>query len=254
MELSVALGPTASDFQAELHAIYVCATHLSRVGTSGQHLSIYSDSQASIKALANPLCTSQTVLDWKNVLNELGRSNTINLIWIPGHSDLQGNEEADRLANIGSATTIDDTTPPLCLGVFYSNQIIDTWINNRISGNWNIQPGLALSKRFINTKTHNKVMNWNRLSIKQFIGYLTGHHVTKEYLCRIGVSTDNSCRLCSSHIESSEHILCNCPGLDSLRFLCLGKPILYDIDIKSATAKNLLRFIKKAEERLGPLS
>lgn len=250
-EISVSLGPTASVFQAELHAISVCAANLLQRRLTGQHVRIYSDSQAGIKALANPRCNSQTVLDCKHNLNQLGLHNTITIYWIPGHSNHRGNEEADRLANVGSATHFDDPTPVLKLGAFYAENKIDEWIHQLEDDLWDKQTGLRLSKRLINVDLHCKAINCNRSSIRQFIGYLTGHHVTRDYLFKIGRGTDQGCRICESDIETTEHLLLNCPGLDYIRFIVLGSHKLTDRDIRSAQCKDLVRFINRVEKRLN---
>lgn len=250
-ELSVALGMTASVFQAELHAITVCADHLLQLGVVDRHLRIYTDSQAGVNALANPRCTSQTVLDCKNTLNQLGIYNDITIYWIPGHSNLKGNEEADRLANIGSATPLNDPTPVLKLGAFHAESVIDHWVQELELDLWTNQNGLRLSKRLINVNVHRKAIDCNRNSIRQLIGYLTGHHVTKEYLCRIGKGTDPSCRICGGHNETTEHLLLDCPGLDHTRFVLLGNSKPSDQDIRSTKCMDLVRFINRVEKRLG---
>lgn len=40
----------------------------------------------------------------KEYLNSLGQSNQINLVWVPGHSGMEGNEKAVRLAITDSET------------------------------------------------------------------------------------------------------------------------------------------------------
>lgn len=244
-EISIALGYTASVFQTELHAITVCTANLIHRGTAGQRISIYSDSQAAIKAVANARCNSWTVLDCKNNLNELGRLNEVKLIWIPGHSNLAGNEEADRLANIGSASN--PTEPIVKMGYFYASNIIDEWITHLERTHWHDQSGLRQSKLFINFKLHCKVLNWNRSAVRLFIGYITGHHITRAYLARIGAHHDPTCRLCEISDETTEHLLLNCPRLDSIRFSLLGKPLLRPEDIKTIPCKDLLSFIRKIE-------
>lgn len=248
-EISIALGHTPSVFQTELHAISVCAANLAHRGTTGQQISIYSDSQAAIKAVGNPRCNSWAVLDCKNNLNELGRLNEVKLIWIPGHSNLAGNEEADRLANIGSASN--PTGPVPKLGTFYAANIIDEWINYLEDTHWHDQSGLRQSKLFINKKLHCKVLNWNRSAVRQFIGYMTGHHTTRSYLARIGANFDPTCRLCESHDETTEHLLLECTRLDRIRFSLLGKPRLLPEDIQSTSCKDLLSFTKKIEVLLN---
>ena len=49
-------------------------------------------------AIKSDAVTSRIVLECKNVLEELiHRGNTVKLVWVPGHSGIQGNDEADRL-------------------------------------------------------------------------------------------------------------------------------------------------------------
>ncbi len=62
---------------------------------------IYSDSQSVLRSL-----TKKFILDCHTALNELGRTNKIKIIWIPGHEGYQGKERADFLAKEGSSKQI----------------------------------------------------------------------------------------------------------------------------------------------------
>ncbi|KAJ8912451.1 hypothetical protein NQ315_002817, partial [Exocentrus adspersus] len=55
------------------------------------------DSQAALHALKSLRITSQVVLECTNSLAELGQRNKVRLVWVPGHSGVAGNEEADVL-------------------------------------------------------------------------------------------------------------------------------------------------------------
>ena len=62
---------------------------------------IYSDSQATIKALMNPRKqSSQTII--KDILDEIDHlllyGMTFSISWIPGHQEIQGNKKADEAA------------------------------------------------------------------------------------------------------------------------------------------------------------
>ncbi|KAJ8981298.1 hypothetical protein NQ317_004034 [Molorchus minor] len=46
---------------------------------------------------------SRLVLECKKTLNDLASRNKVILTWVPGHTGVWGNEEADRLAREGSA-------------------------------------------------------------------------------------------------------------------------------------------------------
>uniref|UniRef100_UPI002FDBDCFB RNase H family protein n=1 Tax=Streptomyces sp. IBSBF 2390 TaxID=2903533 RepID=UPI002FDBDCFB len=60
------------------------------------------DSQAAIKALSSVRITSSLVKDCKSVLNNLGGLCDLTIMWVPGHTYIQGNEDADLLARQGS--------------------------------------------------------------------------------------------------------------------------------------------------------
>ncbi|KAJ8952299.1 hypothetical protein NQ318_007467 [Aromia moschata] len=45
---------------------------------------------------------SRLFLDCKKILNDLASCNRVILTWVLGHSGVPGNEEADRLARVGS--------------------------------------------------------------------------------------------------------------------------------------------------------
>lgn len=249
-EISISLEPHTSVFQSELYAITVCAKNLIEKGTHSRSIFIYSDSQAAIKAVWNPSCSSRTVLECKDKLNQLGLTNSVNLTWIPGHSNLEGNEHADRLANVGSAVPRNNDTITLPLGWAHVVGSIDNWISELKLAFWREQPGLRQSRSLINLNLHKKLPMDNRRQLRLFIGYLTGQHKTMEYLHRIGVSSTPTCRLCSSDNETTEHILLLCPRLDLVRFQIFGKPTLVADDIKNTPTRIILSFLNKAEALL----
>jgi len=47
----------------------------------------------------NPKIVSRQVWECAQGLNELAKVNFVNLIWVPGHSGILGNEKADYLAS-----------------------------------------------------------------------------------------------------------------------------------------------------------
>jgi ribonuclease HI len=68
---------------------------------SAQPTKYYTDDHA-IKALGKHQITSKLVWDCHQSLTQLARHNRVQLIWVPGHEGIVGNETADRLARTGS--------------------------------------------------------------------------------------------------------------------------------------------------------
>ncbi|KAJ8975490.1 hypothetical protein NQ317_012212 [Molorchus minor] len=69
----------------------------------GRTIQICSDSRAALLAIESSKVKSRVVLECKKALNDLASRNKVILTWDPGHSGIQENEKADRLAREGSA-------------------------------------------------------------------------------------------------------------------------------------------------------
>ena len=96
------LGAHSTVFQAETAAIYQAASHLHNNDTTNQNIFIFCDSQAALLAIDSAKLRHRTTQETVGVLNSLGESNNLSLLWIPAHSDYEGNERADTLAKKGS--------------------------------------------------------------------------------------------------------------------------------------------------------
>ena len=92
----------SSIYQAEAKAIEVAALTLLNSNIMNKEINIYSDSQSVLKSLTKKNITNQFILNCHTALNELGKTNKIEVIWIRGHAGYQGNETADFLAKEGS--------------------------------------------------------------------------------------------------------------------------------------------------------
>jgi len=64
-------------------------------------VSIYSDSQAALKAF-QAVRTSPLVQQCQTALNDISTWHVVGLYWVPGHAVVRGNEITDELARDGS--------------------------------------------------------------------------------------------------------------------------------------------------------
>jgi len=85
---------------------------------TGELINIYSDSQSTLKALDNPKIVPRQVWECVHGLNELAKVNFVNLIWVPGHSGILGNEKADYSASTDGSESFIGPEP--ILSILYS--------------------------------------------------------------------------------------------------------------------------------------
>ena len=85
-------------FQAEIYAIKACIMGNTEKGNTGRNIYILSDSQAAIKALDSFHINSKLCWDCHQCLVRRTECNMIQLVSVPGHMGIDGNEIADELA------------------------------------------------------------------------------------------------------------------------------------------------------------
>jgi len=111
---------------------------------------IFSDSQAALRALDSYTTNSKTISECRKSLNEMATHLRINLIWVPGHRNFEGNCIADKLARQGTTADFlrdkDTVGMPMATCKLHLRQRLYTLSNNR----WNLISTCHNSKR---TKT-----------------------------------------------------------------------------------------------------
>ena len=124
LNLSYRLPDQCSIFQAEIIAIYKAAKSALSSQTAGKTICIFVYSQAALKALNLNQIKSKTTMDCFQTLQLLGANSRVRLCWVPGHSDVTGNEIADSLAREGSALCSSNAEDvPLPISVAYKRTL-----------------------------------------------------------------------------------------------------------------------------------
>ncbi|GFR87311.1 Gag-Pol polyprotein [Elysia marginata] len=110
--MSIAAGRHGSSFRAEAMVLTTALRWLDE-GKKGGNLLILTDSQALVRKLERGAEKSISELEnetWRLIYRVARRDNTrLHIQWIPGHCGVDGNEEADRLANQGQMLDQFDT-------------------------------------------------------------------------------------------------------------------------------------------------
>jgi ribonuclease HI len=110
------MGDVAEVFDAELRAIYeclrMCYHHLCQDGLRRRRIYIFMDNQAAITQTTHlTRCRGQetTQLIHEIAMDINNTDSTITVHWVPGHTAIPGNDEADMLAK--QATAMEPSTP-----------------------------------------------------------------------------------------------------------------------------------------------
>lgn len=245
VRLSFPLGRYATVFQAEVFAILACAYENLERGFTNKHIYICSDSQAALLALKSFRVSSELVSECRAALTRLCMQNSVKLLWVPGHSNIDGNEEADQLARQGSNG--DPPGPEPILGIPYCNvkQKTKEWVLTRFFREWSLQQGPRQAKLLIgeiSLRTSKELLKFSKKQIRIVTGLLTGHCHLNKHLHRIGIINDPICRLCREEEESSQHILCQCVRLMTLRHKHFGSAFLEPEEVRLIPVGRVLAF------------
>ena len=136
--LSYRLPSLFSVFSAEFQAIEIALKFIS--SHSHKHFIIYSDSKSALDSLESGSC-SPTFISVLNLYHELVKKGyNVLFCWIPGHTGIKGNEQADTAAKQAS-NPLNCTIPYSDLKNAIRNLIKDKWQKN-----WNLQTNNKLKQ------------------------------------------------------------------------------------------------------------
>ena len=144
-------------------------------------------SQAVIKALGTHQITSKLV--W----------NSVQLIWVPGHEVIAGNETTYQLARTGSEQPFIGPEPACGISIGVAKKAIRDWTNRNHKKHWDSITGLKQAKGFISgpsAKRTRDLLKLNRDQLRWRVGLLTGHCHLKGHLFKLGLTDDSTCERC----------------------------------------------------------
>ena len=190
---SYSIGKSATVFQTEVFAIIQVANWIIEERMKENRIAICSDSQAALQALLSPECRSKLVQECKDRLRSITRWNKVNLIWVPGHCGIEGNEIADELARTGSSEC--PIGPEPFIGV--SSTCIYSWIEKyaalQHAERWKELNTCKHSKFFVkepSRKLAEFVLKLDRTECRGIVGIITGHSNNGRHLARMGLIND----------------------------------------------------------------
>ena len=206
------LGLENSVFQAEILAIQKAAEALMETHFDSVHF--FSDSQAAIAALTNLKLKHSTVAKCIECLNILSERMKVTISWVKAHADHPGNEYADMEAKSGTTNVSNTVETPTPLS--WANSKIANFYHKMWQDRWAGLPFANQTKIWFPKldKTNSKeLLKLSRLDLGLCTQFITGHNRLKKHEAKVTAGTENTCRLCLEDIESSWHVVGECPAL-----------------------------------------
>ncbi len=228
----ISLGPNISVFQAEILALLECASYCLNEKLSGKRILICSDSKAALLALSSFIFDSRLVMECRERMQSLSENNSVELVWVPGHSGIIGNEIADTLAREGSSKHPIAPIPVLPLSRGWFKSIITKWCFTSHSKFWKGINGCVQAKQLVaepySDAEAKRIRSLRKPELRCLVGVITGHFYFNKHLHKMGISSSPICERCGEFEETAYHLVCICPRLSKRRFKIFGDYFISD--------------------------
>ena len=219
-EFSGACGEHASNYVAEIAAIetalHYIKTFFESFPTRKQSIIIFTDSMSALQGLEQDPSNKEEFKKIVLYTHEIIETYGVEIVmqWIPGHSDIPGNEKADTLAKKGSRQEQPhtETTYETARQIIRSNYK-EEWLNEWAMGT----TGRALFKHMTTPNVKDELDKLTRKDQSTIFRLRTQHIPLNSHLNRIGAIAEKACPLCDYPDETIEHHLFLCPKLNDIR-------------------------------------
>ena len=138
------------------------------------------------------------------------QGKSLEVVWVPGHCGLAGNERADEMAKRGGEANQPEV--PL------DGSVRMAYIRRSLGGHGEVQHERTRETYRSGVKEDKEgvLSREERVNLSRF---RSGHHTQlRRWLVMVKREEDDTCRLCGEEEESSEHLWIRCPALALVRF------------------------------------
>ncbi|RDL32487.1 uncharacterized protein BP5553_08943 [Venustampulla echinocandica] len=259
----VNIGAEQLVYNGELEGVTQAIEYVSSIAIPRQKYRIYSDNQAGLHRLKTPSdnpgqdCQIRAIQATEVAIR---KGASIELAWVPGHTDIEGNELADRLAKQATLEEpSSNSTSFAYLGMKIKGIRRAEWLSyltNYTTNKPNSNPN-SYTRKFIWKIGARPLIppNTKREIASAFYQLKLGHGYLKSYLFRLDRSNSDLCR-CGKR-ETPEHLLLSCSEYkgarsalkSELRGVRLTLPLLLHTKVGIAATINFLKETKIVTRR-----
>ena len=251
-DFSNACGQICSNYEAEITALRSAVELAHQSFELGEHdptdIIIFTDSKSALQALEN-LGTNinKDIANLLKATHNLLSSYEINITmqWIPGHTNIKGNDHADKLAKEG--TTKEQIEKPCSnetIKQMLKNNYKEIWLTSWTTG----QTGRVMYQEMNKPNPQDSINSLDREEQCIIFQLRTGHSKFNAHLNRINPQIAPVCRGCGYPYETVSHVLFDCRRMDDYRKQLLpDQPTLGNVLYSNKVQlKNTVRFVKLA--------
>jgi ribonuclease HI len=204
------LGLDQLVYNGELEGIAIAVEFASQIAYPGVNINIYSDNQAGLYRLKTPSDNpgqSHQIRVWKSARDAKEKGAKIALNWVPGHTEVIGNEKADSLAKDATKNPPDSRYTSLAM--------LGLRIKALDNKEWKaFYLGLkdkSTYAKIYDFRAQRKIpipLGTRRVYASALFQLKLGHGYFKSYLRRFRYAKNSLCQC--GHIETPEHLLLSC--------------------------------------------
>jgi hypothetical protein len=149
-----------------------------------------------LQALGKHQITSELVWDCHQSLIQLAKHKRVQLIWVPGHEGIVGNETADQLARTRSEHPFTGPEPACGISIGVARKAVRDWMKGNHKKHWESTTGLKQANGLMSGPSARRtkdLLQLNRDQLRWMVGLLTGHCHLKGHLFKMGLTDDPTC-------------------------------------------------------------
>jgi hypothetical protein len=212
------LGQEQLVYNGELEGIILAIEYISQIAEKDKHYRVYSDNQAGLQRLKTPSdnpgqnCQIRAISAAKVIV---AKGASIRLEWVPGHTDIEGNEKADELAKEASKLPIQAS---------YETSWAMFGLRIKLLAKQEWQRTIQQNDEKKGLRRHDKIdsllkvpRGTRRLLASTFYQLKLGHGYNRAYLSRIGKVDYSDCS-CGG-IETARHLVFDCTDTSEQRVI-----------------------------------